>query len=276
MSESDSFHYEKIAEVIRYIDKNQRRQPSLKEISTAVHISEFHLQKLFKKWVGVSPKKFLEFLNLQKSKALFDQNKTLLKTANDLGLSGTGRLHDLFIKIESMTPGEYKNEGMGIEIDYFYYETIFGKALVANTKKGICFLGFEDKNENSFKDMQSRFKLAQFKKQQTNLQKKVIQIFLGQSSLDQIKLHLKGTSFQLQVWQALLKIPRGQLSSYQKLSNAIGNPKANRAVGSAVGKNPVSYLIPCHRVIQSTGVFGNYHWGPERKKLMIAREKLLS
>ena len=197
----------------------------------------------------------------------------MFDAAYETGLSGTGRLHDLFIKIEGMTPGEFKNGGVNLFINYSYAETPFGNILVASTPKGICYMAFADDEQQALIDLQHHFPKAHFKQMLDIIQQNALYIFTHDwSKLHQIKLHLRGTDFQLKVWETLLKIPLGQLSTYGTIAEKIKNPNASRAVGTAIGSNPVAFLIPCHRVIQATGIFGGYMWGPVRKTAIIGWE----
>ncbi|PKV50020.1 AraC family transcriptional regulator of adaptative response/methylated-DNA-[protein]-cysteine methyltransferase [Aquimarina sp. MAR_2010_214] len=273
INERNQFHYNRIAEAITYIKQNFKDQPNLDEIAEKVHVSPFHFQRLFTDWVGVSPKKFLQYTSLEYAKNILkDQQTTLFDAAYETGLSGTGRLHDLFIKIEGMTPGEYKNGGQNLNISYSYAESPFGKILVASTSKGICHMAFAD-DEYAFTTLQKRFPKAKFTQIVDRSQQNALFIFTKDwKKLNQIKLHLKGTDFQLKVWETLLKIPKGGLTTYGTIANHIHKPKASRAVGTAIGSNPVAFLIPCHRVIQSTGDLGQYHWGSTRKTAIIGWE----
>ena len=244
------------------------------KISEHIHLSPFHFQRLFKEWAGVSPKRFLQYISIQHAKQILRETQaTLFDTAFEVGLSGTSRLHDLFINIEGMTPAEYKNEGSYLTINYSFALSPFGEIIVASTPKGICHMSFAEDHEEAIKNLISIFPKANYQNSADGIQKNAIRIFnLDWESLDKIKLHIKGSDFQLKVWQALLNIPMGQLSSYQNIANLIKSPKASRAVGNAVGQNPVAYLIPCHRIIQSTGALGDYHWGHIRKTSMIGWE----
>jgi AraC family transcriptional regulator of adaptative response/methylated-DNA-[protein]-cysteine methyltransferase len=271
MKEQTKIDFQKISQAINFLQENFKSQPSLEEIAAHVNLSPFHFQRLFTEWAGISPKQFSQYLNLQYAKTVL-QNSTLLKTANQSGLSGTARLHDLFVKIEGMTPGEYKNGGANLTINYHFFETIFGKVLLASTKKGLTYLAFDDYRD-ALSELKQKFPNAQFQQQTDSFQQNALKFFSPSSPKNsQLQLHLKGTPFQIKVWEALLTIPRGQLSTYGQIAQQINNNKACRAVGTAVGDNPISYIIPCHRVIQSTGIFGNYHWGPQRKTAMIGWE----
>lgn len=267
-------NFSRIAEAIGYIRENFKRQPALEEVAERVALSPFHFQRLFTDWAGVSPKKFLQFLTVEYAKKMLKENKaSLFDTAIATGLSGTGRLHDLFINIEGMTPGEYKNGGENLNINYSFAESPFGHILVASTPKGICHMSFADDHNNALQILQHKFPNAQYQQMVDLSQQNVLYIFTHDwSKLGEIKLHLKGSDFQLKVWETLLKIPMGQLSTYGNVATQINAPKASRAVGTAIGDNPVAFLIPCHRIIQSSGIMGEYHWGAVRKAAMIGWE----
>ena len=264
-------HYATIAKSIQFIKENVKQQPSLDDIAQAVNLSPFHFQKLFKDWAGVSPKKFIQYLTVEHAKSILNSSKaTLLETAHNVGLSGTGRLHDLFVTIEGMTPGEFKNHGESLNISYQFYDSLFGNILIASTDKGICHISF---SEDDLSILKSTFKNATFTKQDRCFHIDALSVFKNETTdLNQMKLHLKGTEFQLKVWSALLSIPSGHLSTYGALSEDIGSPKAARAVGTAIGSNPIAYIIPCHRVIQQSGNIGGYMWGETRKQIIISWE----
>jgi AraC family transcriptional regulator, regulatory protein of adaptative response / methylated-DNA-[protein]-cysteine methyltransferase len=274
MKEQQAINYERIAQAIEYIKTNFKEQPNLDEVAKKIYLSTFHFQRLFSEWVGTSPKKFLQFTTVEYAKTLLkENNSTLFDTAHEAGLSGTGRLHDLFIGIEGMSPAEYKNGGKGLEINYSFSESPFGNILVASTQKGICHMAFADIESLAFSTMQQNFPNAHFIQLTDIIQQNALNIFTHNwTNLHQIKLHLKGTDFQLKVWHTLLKIPFGQLTTYGTIAQEIGHPNASRAVGTAIGCNPVAFLIPCHRVIQSTGMFGDYMWGGVRKTAIIGWE----
>ncbi|MEO5909714.1 MAG: methylated-DNA--[protein]-cysteine S-methyltransferase [Pelobium sp.] len=274
MKEQEKLNYYRIAEAINFIKANFTQQPSLEEIASSVNMSPFHFQKLFTDWAGVSPKKFLQYISIKHAKQLLQQHQaTLFDAAFKTGLSGTGRLHDLFINIEGMTPGEYKNGGENLAIDYGMESTPFGEVLIASTAKGICYMAFAEEYQEAFKLLKAQFPKAIFNENNHEQHQKAVAIFQDDWSEQQkIKLHLRGTDFQLKVWEALLSIPMGKLSTYGKLAQQIQNPNASRAVGTAIGSNPVAFLIPCHRVIQSTGNFGGYMWGNTRKTAIIGWE----
>jgi AraC family transcriptional regulator of adaptative response/methylated-DNA-[protein]-cysteine methyltransferase len=277
MSTQEIINYQRITEAINYIKVNFKSQPNLDEVAEKVNMSPFHFQRLFTDWAGISPKKFLQYLSLEYAKGILkDKQATLFDTAFETGLSGTGRLHDLFINIEGMTPAEYKNGGKELSINYSFAETPFGNIIVASTPKGICYMAFADDREDALSQLKDQFPNAAYTQVVDMAQQDALHIFKKDwTELPAIKLHLKGSSFQLKVWEALLKIPMGGLCSYADISQKIALPKASRAVGSAVGANPVAFLIPCHRVIKSTGEFGQYHWGPTRKTAMIGWEAAL-
>lgn len=274
MSTQEIINFDRIAEAINYIKLNFKDQPDLDKVAEQVNLSPFHFQRLFTDWAGVSPKKFLQYLSLEHAKSILkDKQATLFDTAYETGLSGTGRLHDLFVNLEGMTPAEYKNGGAALQINYSFVESPFGHIMAASTAKGVCHMAFADDKQQAFEELQRQFPNAGYSQVTDMHQQNALFIFRKDwSQLPEIKLHLKGTDFQLKVWEALLKIPMGGLSTYSAIANKIGIPAASRAVGSAVGDNPVAFLIPCHRVIRSTGEFGQYHWGPARKTAMIGWE----
>lgn len=274
MSSKEQVNYNRIAEAIGYIGQHFKEQPHLDEVAEKVHLSPFHFQRLFKEWAGVSPKKFLQYISIEHAKkVLKEKDATLFDAAYETGLSGTGRLHDLFVKIEGMTPGEFKNGGENLAINYSYAESPFGHMIVASTSKGICYMAFAEDEQTAFNDLKKHFPNAGFRQVVDLVQQNALFVFTQDwSRIQQVKLHLKGTDFQLKVWEALLKIPAGQLSTYGTIAEQINSPNASRAVGTAVGSNPVAFLIPCHRVIRSSGVFGEYMWGATRKTAIIGWE----
>ena len=274
MNEQENINFNRIAAAIDYIKENFKTQPNLDDVAEKIHLSPFHFQRLFTDWAGVSPKKFLQYISVEYAKSILkNKQATLFDAAFETGLSGTGRLHDLFIKVEGMTPGEFKNGGENLSINYSFAESPFGNILVASTAKGICHMAFADNEKEALNNLQNLFPNAQFKQLVDLIQQNALYIFTHDcSKLHQIKLHLKGTDFQLKVWETLLKIPMGQLATYGNIAQHIQRPNASRAVGTAIGDNPVAFLIPCHRVIQSSGTFGQYHWGSTRKTAMIGWE----
>lgn len=273
MKEQNTINFERITQAIGYLKDNFKEQPNLDEVAQKVHLSPFHFQKLFTDWAGVSPKKFLQYLSVEHAKKLLaDTSSTLFDAALQTGLSGTGRLHDLFVNIEGMTPGEYKNGGEHLSISYNFADTPFGTILAASTTKGICHLAFADDETGAINVLRQKFPNAKYTQNTDSFQTEALNAFVHGTSADTVKLHLKGTPFQLKVWEALLNIPTGNLITYGGIAKMVDSPKASRAVGSAVGDNPVAFIIPCHRVIQSTGIMGNYHWGSSRKAAMIGWE----
>ena len=274
-SNQETINYNRIAEAIDYIKNHFKEQPDLDRIAENIHLSPAHFQRLFTQWAGTSPKKFLQYTSIEYAKWLLEKDHpaTLFDVAFETGLSSTSRLHDLFIKIEGMTPAEYKNGGRSLSINYSFADTPFGNLITASTQKGICYMAFDDGEEKAAHELRSRFPNAVFQQQPDRIQQNALLIFRKDwSQLPQIRLHLKGTDFQLKVWESLLKIPMGRLSTYSAIAAQIGRPRAARAVGTAIGDNPIAYLIPCHRVIRSSGIFGGYMWGSIRKTAMIGWE----
>ncbi len=274
MNSQQQLNYTRIEEAIRYIRQNFQSQPDLDEVAAKVHLSPFHFQRLFKEWAGVSPKKFLQYTSVAYAKNILrKQEATVFDAAYDTGLSGTGRLHDLFVKIEGMTPGEFKNGGENLSVNYSYAETPFGNIIVASTHRGICYMAFAEEERAAFQLLQAEFPRAAFRQITDMIQQNALYIFTQDwKKPDQIKLHVKGTDFQLKVWETLLQIPEGQLTTYGSIAEKIQKPKASRAVGTAIGSNPVAFLIPCHRVIQASGALGGYMWGLNRKTAIIGWE----
>jgi AraC family transcriptional regulator, regulatory protein of adaptative response / methylated-DNA-[protein]-cysteine methyltransferase len=274
MDTPETLNYHRIATAIEYIKNHFKDQPNLDEVAAKVNLSPFHFQRLFTEWAGTSPKKFLQYISVAHAKKLLKENQaTPFETAYETGLSGTSRLHDLFVNIEGMTPTEYKNGGKNLMINYSFAPTPFGTIIVASTTKGICHMAFAEEEAAATATLRSHYPNAYFQHIEDQLQQNAIQIFKNpENKLHEIKLHLKGTDFQLKVWETLLKIPLGQLSTYGAIAQQIEKPNASRAVGTAIGKNPVAYLIPCHRVIQSTGNLGGYMWGNTRKTAIIGWE----
>ncbi|TGL41466.1 methylated-DNA--[protein]-cysteine S-methyltransferase [Leptospira perdikensis] len=248
-------------------------QPNLDVLAERVSLSPFHFQKVFRVWAGVSPKEFLQFVTVSHAKRLLKES-TLLDTTYSLGLSGTGRLHDLFIKMEAMTPGEYKRGGEGLVLQYEVFPSSFGDILLVSSDRGIQSLQFIDSLEKGILDIKNEFPNALWKEGESHLHQKIKDYFqkwiLPKTP---IPLYVYGTEFQLKVWNSLLKIPMGSVCTYGDIANAIGQTSAQRAVGTAIGKNPIAYLIPCHRVIQTSGLFGGYRWDPNRKRMIIAWEQ---
>ena len=268
--------YTRVENAIKFLENNFRKQPELAEIAEHVHLSPFHFERLFKRWAGVTPKRFLQFLTLNYARQALQHSDTVLGTAFDAGLSSGSRLHDLFVNIIGMTPGEYKQGGSGVNICYGFHNTRFGSCFLAMTDRGICAMSFwgEGDGRSAVEELRSEWPNAAFEEDPAKTRPFIERIMHPEGNPEApISLHVRGTNFQLQVWQALLKVPPGIFVSYEDLARFMGRPDATRAVSSAVAKNPVGYLIPCHRVIRKSGHFGKYHWGSARKKAMIGWEK---
>lgn len=263
--------YERIEKVILYIEAHFLDQPSLADLAAVAGVSESHFHRLFTKWARVTPKDFVKFLTASHAKKLLQEAKDLLLTSLESGLSGPGRLHDLLVTVEAVTPGEYKSKGMGLKIDYGFHGSPFGTILIGLTRRGICFLSFVDGKEDVH-ELEEKWPNAELTRNQ-NSTREVAETLFSEDRKGKIPLLLMGTPFQLKVWEALLKIPEGQLRSYADIAQAIDSPKSSRAVGTAIGDNALAWLIPCHRVIRSTGEFSHYRWKPVRKKAMIAWEQ---
>lgn len=262
--------YDRIAQAIRYIADHRLDQPGLDEIAAHVGLSPFHFQRLFTRWAGVSPKKFLGYLTVQHARHLLAQDQSVLGTALDVGLSGPSRLHDLFVSLEAMSPGESKNGGASLSLTVSRQETPFGPAVAMRTSRGLCGLEFLDPGEDPAARARQRWPNADIRHVPSD--PALSEQIFGTSSKTPIRLHLKGTAFQIQVWQALLTIPDGHVSTYKRIAEQVCSAKAARAVGGAVGANPVAVLIPCHRVIKESGVVEGYRWGDTRKRALLAWE----
>jgi len=279
-----SQHYQLIEQAIQYIEANVQRQPELDEIASAIGLSEYHFQRLFTRWAGISPKRFMQFLTKEHAKELLARSENLLDTTHQVGLSSLGRLHDLFVNTEAVTPGEFKSRGAGLTIRYGLHPTAFGECLIATTERGICHLSFVQTSEgNTIDNLVADWKQAKIIEDYDTTAPLIARIFPDPESdtvfnqNDQrLKLHLRGTNFQIKVWEALIHIPVGLVTTYEHIAAQIGNPKAVRAVGTAVGHNPIAVLVPCHRVIRKAGEFGNYRYGSARKKALLAKEFVLN
>ena len=268
-----SDHYKLIEQAIQFIEANVQRQPELEEIASAIGLSEYHFQRIFTRWTGISPKRFMQFLTKEHAKELLARSENLLDTTHQVGLSSLGRLHDLFVTTEAVTPGENKSAGEGLTIRYGIHPTPFGKCLIATTERGICNLGFVESSEGkTIDELVANWKHAKMTEDYPSTASLITRIFSDIESDFPLKLHLRGTNFQIKVWEALLTIPSGALTTYERIAAQIGKPAALRAVGTAVGHNPIAYLIPCHRVIRKTGEYGKYRYGPARKKVILAHE----
>ncbi|RPE67197.1 DNA-O6-methylguanine--protein-cysteine S-methyltransferase /transcriptional regulator Ada [Pacificibacter maritimus] len=271
MPVEDQYHYNVIRRAITRIDSAQRPL-SLDELAKDMGMSPPHFQKIFSKWAGVSPKRYQQYLALDHAKHLMKTRHTTLGVANELGLSSSGRLHDLFLRWEAMSPGEYARQGADLEIAYGWCDTPFGEALAMATPRGLCGVAFIDASgrEANLADLSARWPNAKFTQNTAKVQPYIDAAIRGGS----VKLHLMGGPFQIKVWEALLSLKSGQVTTYSDIANVIGSPKAVRAVGTAVGKNPIGWLIPCHRVLRKTGALGGYHWGLETKRALLAYEAI--
>jgi AraC family transcriptional regulator, regulatory protein of adaptative response / methylated-DNA-[protein]-cysteine methyltransferase len=267
--------YLRIEQAILYLENHYKDQPNLEEVASNIGLSEYHFQRLFTRWAGVSPKRFLQFLTKEGAKDLLDQSENLLDTTHQVGLSSLGRLHDLFVTTEAVSPGEYKSQGAGVTIRYGIHPTPFGKCLIATTERGICHLGFIQTSEgDAIDNLVADWKQAKMIEDYKATAPLVAPIFdlRYNNHSKPLNVHLRGTNFQLKVWEALLQVPAGNVTTYEGIASRIGKPSARRAVGNAVGRNPIAVLIPCHRVIRKVGEFGNYRYGALRKKALLTRE----
>lgn len=268
-------NYERVAQAIDFLGKNFRQQPDLAEVARQVHLSPEHFQRIFTEWAGVSPKKFMQFLTLDFLREKIYELPNLQAAADEAGLSAQSRVYDLFVNIEGVTPGAFREGGLGLQIHYGYHNTPFGLCFIAVADRGVCSLGFvdEDHKRTEFHVFQQKWHFAELHHAPEKTQPVVQQIFSpDKTQLQRLTVLAQGTNFQLKVWEALLRIPPGAVTTYSQIARSIGSPAAVRAVGSAVGSNPVGFLIPCHRVIQSTGKLGGYHWGEMRKSAIVGWE----
>jgi len=271
--------YLRIEQAILYLENHYKDQPALEEVAANIGLSEYHFQRLFTRWAGVSPKRFLQFLTKEGAKDLLDRSENLLDTTHRVGLSSLGRLHDLFVTAEAVSPGEYKSRGAGVTIRYGLHPTPFGTCLIATTERGICHLSFVQTSEGDAIDhLVAEWQQAHMIEDHRSTVPLIEPIFdlRYQQRGKPLNVHLRGTNFQLKVWEALLQIPVGEVTTYAGIASRIGNPGATQAVGTAVGHNPIAVLIPCHRVIRKVGDFGNYRYGTLRKKALLAREFVVS
>jgi len=271
--------YQRVEQAIKFLEENFTRQPSLIEIAESVNLSEYHFQRLFSRWVGISPKRFLQFLTKEYAKKLIENSSNILDVTYDSGLSGPGRLHDLFVNCEAITPGKYKAKGKGVKITYGLHPSVFGDCLIATTQRGICHLEFvsAERKTDLVNRLQDKWPNASLKFSPKITRSLVARVFDFSADQEPAPLHLyvRGTNFQIKVWEALLLIPLSSAVTYEDIARHIGMPRAARAVGNAVGKNPISFLIPCHRVIRKMGIFGYYGGGPARKKAILGWEATL-
>jgi AraC family transcriptional regulator of adaptative response/methylated-DNA-[protein]-cysteine methyltransferase len=272
--------YERIEKAITFLIDNFHTQPGLRKIAARIHMSEYHFQRLFSRWVGISPKRFLQFLTKEHAKKLLEKSINLLDVTYEAGLTSPGRLHDLFVSCEAVTPGEYKAKGLGLEITYGYHATPFGECMLATTDRGICGLKFVQNKERSaaWASLKSKWQNAALIENPDATRPIVDRIFdpLAGQRTKPLHLLLNGTNFQIKVWEALIRIPMGAVVSYEDVAVSIGMPNASRAVGNAVGSNPIPFVIPCHRVIRKTAEFGNYGGGKARKLAILGWESAYS
>ena len=267
----DSRDFARIARAIRFIDNRFREQPRLADIASHAGLSEFHFNRLFRRWAGVTPKQYLAFVTGNAAKGALLSQPSVLDAAYSVGLSGPGRLHDLIVTLDAMTPGELKLQGRGTEIRYGFTDTPFGRALVATTARGVCHLAFvePEKDQSAVRELQNRWPDAALERDDQQALGVARQIWQGNES-DALKVNVGGTNFQLKVWQALVDLGGRGNTTYTELADAVGKRSGARAVGNAVGANPVGWLIPCHTVLRKDGSLGGYHWGEDRKRAMLA------
>jgi AraC family transcriptional regulator of adaptative response/methylated-DNA-[protein]-cysteine methyltransferase len=272
----EHINYKRIEEAIRYLEANFQRQPELDEVAGEVHLSPFHFQRIFAEWAGISPKRFLQYLTVDFLKTKLLESRNIVEAAEEAGLSSQSRVYDLFTTLEAVTPQEYKQKGGGLRIEYGFHETPFGIALIGVTERGICWLSFVESGDEpgvELEKMKQHWNNSVFHLNDVVTGQLATTIFGGKPASGQ-KLHVlvKGTNFQVKVWEALLKLPMGSVTTYQDIAKSIANPNALQAVGSAIGSNHIAYLIPCHRVIRKDGILGEYRWSPIRKKSIIGWE----
>ncbi|MDX9902374.1 MAG: methylated-DNA--[protein]-cysteine S-methyltransferase [Aliarcobacter sp.] len=265
-------NYIQIEKAIKYIDENFKEHPSIDEIAKNVGMSKFHFIRVFKEYVGVTPKQFLHCVTLNYAKEHIKESKSILDSSLDIGLSSTSRLHELFVNLIGVTPKEWKEKGKDVQITYGFGETPFGEALIGFTDKGICYLGFIDDNKTEiFNRFNELWENANLVHNEIAANEYLENIFVKNKKYN---LFVKGTNLQVNVWKALLNLPNGIVATYQDIANYLDKPKAVRAIASAIGRNHVGYLIPCHRVIAKSGAMSGYRWGIERKKILIAYESV--
>lgn len=270
--------YDRIASAMAYLIDRASDQPSLDEIAAHVHLSPYHFQRLFCRWAGTTPKRFLQVLTLERGKGLLDNSRSLLEASHELGLSGSSRLHDHFVQLEAVTPGEYKNRGKQVLIEYGLHHTPLGPMFIAVTQRGVCraeFMDFKSKEE-LLDDLHNAWPLSSIRESAQST-RHVVDAFFGSDAASKqgpLSLYVAGTNFQIAVWRALLKIPPGAVASYAEVAKALGAPRSARAVGNAIGANPVALLIPCHRVIQQSGALGGYRWGATKKLMVQTWERM--
>lgn len=270
--------YDRIASAMAYLVDRAIDQPSLEEIAAHVHLSPYHFQRLFCRWAGTTPKRFLQVLTLERGKVLLENSYSLLEVSHELGLSGSSRLHDHFVQLEAVTPGEYKSRGKQVHIEYGVHDTPFGPMFVAVTQRGVCRAEFMDFNsmEGLLDSLHNAWPLSSIRENLSSTHQAIDAFFSNDAATRHgpLSLHVAGTNFQIAVWRALLKIPTGFVASYAEVAKSLGAPRSARAVGNAIGANPVALLIPCHRVIQQSGALGGYRWGPTKKLMVQTWEKM--
>ncbi|MFI5400238.1 MAG: bifunctional transcriptional activator/DNA repair enzyme AdaA [SAR324 cluster bacterium] len=272
--------YVRMEQAIRYLDANAERQPGLDEVAHAVRLSPYHFHRMFRRWAGLSPKRFMQAVTLNRAKRALDGRASVLDAALDAGLSGPARLHDLFVTHDALSPGQYKQRGAGMDIHYGFVDSPFGDCLLAASPLGICSLSFvvDGGRPAALEELRERFPKARVVRNESAARPLAARAFRphragGKGDAEPLPLHLSGTNFQVQVWKALLSIPAGQTAAYGEVARLAGHPGAARAVGNALNVNPVAFLIPCHRVIRGTGALGGYRWGEPRKQAMLAWEQ---
>jgi AraC family transcriptional regulator of adaptative response/methylated-DNA-[protein]-cysteine methyltransferase len=273
-TENNHINYQRIEQAIQYLQQNFQHQPELGEVAEKVHLSPFHFQRIFTEWAGISPKRFLQYLTTDYLKEKLQLSQNIEEAAAAAGLSSQSRVYDLFTTLEAVTPAEYKQRGAGIRIEYGFHETPFGNALIGITERGICWFSFihtEEDGRHTLEEMKTSWYNSVFHESHSLTKEFIAQVF-DSGSARKLHLFVKGTNFQVKVWEALLRIPAGAVTTYEDIARKINNPKAAQAVGSAVGSNTIAYLIPCHRVIRKDGILGQYRWSPARKKSMIGWE----
>ena len=273
-TEKHHINYQRIEQAIEYLQQNFQRQPELDEIAEKVHLSPFHFQRIFTEWAGISPKRFLQYLTTSYLKKKLQLSRSIEEAAAEAGLSSQSRVYDLFTTLEAVTPAEYKQHGSGIRIEYGFHETLFGNCLIGVTERGICWLSFlaaDQERRPALEEMKASWYNSIFHEHE-DLTRDFIQKIFKSSRQEKLHLFVKGTNFQVKVWEAILRIPAGSLTTYQDIAQRINKPTALQAVGSAVGSNTIAYLVPCHRVIRKDGILGEYRWSPTRKKSMIGWE----
>lgn len=268
--------YERVEQAIRYLSDRAAEQPSLEDVAAHVHLSPHHFQRLFSRWAGTSPKRFLQVLTVEHGKRLLEHGTPLADVAHEVGLSGNSRLHDHFVTLEAVTPGEFRSQGKDLSIRYGSHDTPFGDMFVAITDRGICRAAFTEFSavDDELDKLRQTWPLATMERDNSDT-RHVVDTMFDTAGREQtpLSLHVAGTNFQLAVWRALLAIPSGEVSSYSGIATALNKPRASRAVGTAVGANPIAFLIPCHRVIRQNGGLGGYRWGTSRKRAMLAWEQ---